>query len=154
GLLISLLLLVNGVNQMGGGKLAPLEYGTAIDNTLAWFAGALSIALYILVFSLFPNGRFVPTWLRWAIVALIPGVFWAVWFLFASSGDTEKSFNQSGLGVAVVLLLVPMVAQVYRYRHVSTPVERQQTKWVVLGVIEGSLLGPVYFSLPIFFPAL
>jgi hypothetical protein len=47
-----------------------------------------------------------------------------------------------------------MATQTYRYRQVSTPVERQQTKWIVLSVIEGVLVGTAYFSLPIVFPAL
>jgi hypothetical protein len=41
---------------------------------------------------------------------------------------------------SLLFLLVPLVvfgslvyAQVYRYRRVSTPVERQQTKWIVFG---------------------
>jgi len=41
-------------------------------------------------------------------------------------------------------------SQVYRYRHVSTPVERQQTKWIVFGVAVG-LLG--FLLLGVFLPA-
>jgi hypothetical protein len=32
-----------------------------------------------------------------------------------------------------------MLAQVYRYRRVSTPLHRQQTKWVVFGIAVGGL---------------
>lgn len=48
-------------------------------------------------------------------------------------------------------------AQVYRYRRVSTPVERQQTKWVVFGVAV-ALIGFLLLAfvplaiLPLFFP--
>ena len=41
-------------------------------------------------------------------------------------------------------------SQIYRYRHVSTPVERQQTKWIVFGVAVG-LLG--FLLLGVFLPA-
>ena len=37
----------------------------------------------------------------------------------------------------VGLLVVGIHAQVHRYRHVSGPAERQQTKWVVAGVVAG-----------------
>jgi len=33
-----------------------------------------------------------------------------------------------------------LFAQLYRYRYVSTPLQRQQTKWVVLGIIVGALV--------------
>jgi signal transduction histidine kinase len=36
--------------------------------------------------------------------------------------------------IGVALLLLGAGAQVYRYRRVSAPAERQQTKWVMLGV--------------------
>ena len=35
---------------------------------------------------------------------------------------------------ALVLYGAIVYSQIYRYRRVSTPVQRQQTKWVVLGV--------------------
>ena len=37
--------------------------------------------------------------------------------------------------VEPLLLSTCLIAQVYRYRRVSTPTERQQTKWVVLGIV-------------------
>jgi hypothetical protein len=32
-------------------------------------------------------------------------------------------------------VLGAIYAQIYRYRHVSTPTERQQTKWVLFGFL-------------------
>jgi hypothetical protein len=34
----------------------------------------------------------------------------------------------------------PVALQIYRYRRVSTPVQRQQTKWVVFGLVSAILL--------------
>jgi hypothetical protein len=39
-------------------------------------------------------------------------------------------------------------SQLYRYRHVSTPVERQQTKWVVFGLVSAEV-GVLIFEVPI-----
>jgi hypothetical protein len=47
------------------------------------------------------------------------------------------------------LFTVVIAAQVYRYRRVSTPTERQQTKWVVFGFIlsAGGYFGMALFTL-------
>ncbi len=92
------------------------------------FLGSIGMSL---LFFVFPNGRFVPRWTRW---------LWAV----SQVGYIAKVFFPSA---PIILLLgqVPLLglvislvaAQIYRYRRVSTPVERQQTKWVVLGVSVG-----------------
>src|SRR5260221_6768467 len=55
-----------------------------------------------------------------------------------------------GLGVSQVLV------QVYRYRRVSSPLERQQTRWVVFGIAValggiGIEIVVLYALLPLFF---
>ena len=47
-----------------------------------------------------------------------------------------------------------MAAQIYRYQRVSNPVERQQTRWEVLGIIAGPLLGVAYYFPLVLFPSL
>jgi hypothetical protein len=51
----------------------------------------------------------------------------------------------------ILLIFVSIIAvQVYRYRRVYTPIERQQTKWLVTGFAGGALLfGFFAFVLPI-----
>ena len=93
---------------------------------------SLFVTLFILVFSLFPSGRFVPHWIRWPIVAFLAGrVFFS--FLLVDLSELQVSAVSLGflvfLGVAAVLV----VAQLHRYRRVSNPLEHQQTKWVVFG---------------------
>src|SRR5215211_2377651 len=39
-----------------------------------------------------------------------------------------------------MIVIGAMYAQIYRYRHVSTPTERQQTKWVLFGILLWCLL--------------
>jgi hypothetical protein len=51
------------------------------------------------------------------------------------------------------LLLSCLCAQVYRFRRVSTPVERQQTKWVVFGFVSAIVVLLVFGIVPsLFFP--
>jgi signal transduction histidine kinase len=92
----------------------------------------LSFCLYLLVFLLFPSGHFEPRWMRWIFVVCF-GV--DALFVFLPSIDVIPNNPVSNVGWLVGLGLMAMIAlaQVYRYRSVSTPLERQQTKWVVFG---------------------
>ena len=80
----------------------------------------------VVFFFLFPNGRFVPRWTRWVAVGFailfIPIAFFP--------GSVPSPLY---LPLPVVLFGSLVYGQVYRYRHVSTMKERQQTKWVVFG---------------------
>jgi len=91
----------------------------------------LFLALFMLVFSLFPTGRFVPHWIRWTIV-----VFLAVNvpFNFFPALATLNIYAVSlGYLVFLVEAALLVIAQLYRYRRVSSLLQRQQTKWVVYG---------------------
>ena len=44
--------------------------------------------------------------------------------------------------------------QIYRYRHISTPVQRQQTKWVVTGIILTLVVNQLFWQPAIWIPAL
>src|SRR5215213_3864085 len=82
---------------------------------------------FVTFFYLFPNGRFVPRWTRWLAIAV--GLLYVPDIFFPGS-----SLDILGGPVFIGFLISLVVAQVYRYRWVSGPVERQQTKWVVSGV--------------------
>ena len=116
-----------------------LLYGTIMAGPLEWAEGfypawpALAVRVVqplflttptVALVVLFPDGRFVPRWTRWLIVSSValvtailylPLVFWGVFM--------------------VVILLGAIYAQIYRYRRVSTPTGRQQTKWVLFGFL-------------------
>jgi hypothetical protein len=112
--------------------------GAACALRPTWPAAALlfqmlgALPLGVALFFVFPSGKWVPRWSPWLILcfipitapsALLPPVvndFWASHPLIGTIAG--------GLGFATLLF-----AQVYRYQRVSTPVERLQTKWVVLG---------------------
>jgi len=116
-----------------------LLYGTIMAGPLEWAEGfyptwpALAVDVVqplflttptVALIALFPDGRLIPRWTRWLILLSIllvmanltlPLVYW---------------------GILVVLMVTGAIyAQAYRYRRVSTPIERQQTKWVVFGFV-------------------
>ena len=92
----------------------------------------LFLILFILVFSLLPSGQFVPHWMRWPIV-----VFIAVQVPFFFFPDALVTLNISDASFGYLLFLggaaTLVVAQMYRYRRVSSLLQRQQTKWVLFG---------------------
>ncbi len=90
----------------------------------------LFVSSFLLVLSLFPTGQFVPRWMRWPIVAFL--VLLVPFSFFPALAALHISAVP--LGFLVFLGEAPflVVAQLYRYRRVSSPLERQQTKWVAL----------------------
>jgi signal transduction histidine kinase len=98
----------------------PLLQSTPILGPLVWpllteMVGFLGIVCMGFFFYLFPNGRFVPRGSRFCMLGWIG--FW-------------------GTAVFLFCLIASQIAlQVYRYRRVSTPVQRQQTKWVIFGFV-------------------
>ena len=78
----------------------------------------------IALIALFPDGRPVPRWTRWLILASIPLVISIVYLPLPYWGVYMSALVSGAI-----------YAQVYRYRYVSTPTERQQTKWVMFGLL-------------------
>jgi signal transduction histidine kinase len=93
---------------------------------------ALGFPSFICFLFLFPNGRFVPEFTRWVAIGF------AVLYVFNAffPGSVLSFTHWSRLLILLVIILVfgsLVFAQLYRYRRISTPEERQQTKWVVFG---------------------
>ena len=104
----------------------------------------MSIYTFVLIF---PNGRFVPRWTRWAV--LFFAVHDVFFYLFPGSiFNIARSFYLLDAVVLSIVICIPILSQLYRYRYVSTPAERQQTKWVVFGVVT-SALGALAFEVPV-----
>lgn len=99
-----------------------------------WLVGGLELLAQVCVptfFLLFPSGRFVPRWTRWGVFVF---VLYFVWYLFLTNAYLGQLTGVLAL-VFAALILGLIGLQVYRYRRVSTFRERQQTKWVVFGLV-------------------
>jgi len=117
--------------------------GISLDYFLTAYFGTPSVLLlaqnlqtplWVLIFCIFPDGRFVPGWTRWLFLLSIFGsasVFVdPAWYTF---------FNT----FTIPLFILITYAQVYRYRRVSNIMERKQTKWVVLSFIVSIVLSVI-----------
>jgi signal transduction histidine kinase len=106
--------------------LSDLEFGLIISSLIG--------PLFVTLFVLFPDGKFVPSWTRWLILlslSIVP----VSYLLEASSFSViDEPLFWVGAVIAAGTLLLVLYAQIYRYRHVSDPSERQQTKWVIYGI--------------------
>ena len=101
----------------------------------------LTFGVFFLVFCLFPNGRFVPSWLGFLPVG------WIGWGVVTICLHEVPGFYSLHLVGFLGALIAIVSTQVYRYRRVSTLEERQQTKWVVWGA-SIAMVGVVALSLP------
>lgn len=124
-LLVSLTLMIGGLVPPG-----PAFPGYAWINQLVIF---LAIVLLYLIFCLFPRGSFQPPWIRWLAILFTllnvldffpKGLFHLPMWLLATY------FVLTFLCINILLGNL-----FYRYRYVSTIIERQQIKWVILSCL-------------------
>ena len=123
---------------LAGQTLPAWRVSVDLMNSVGWGAG-------LVLFYLFPDGRFVPRWTRW--LAAIVATWVLVWpFLPALNPDqwvfpwpfvTKTAWYATGI-----------VAQLFRFMRHSTPVTRQQTKWAVFG-FTAAFTGFILFNLPV-----
>src|SRR5205085_4314988 len=120
---------------------------------LAHVISVLGDNCIVLFFYVFPTGHFVPRWTRLVLVPTL--AYWGFneFFPFAPFNPFFRfPLLNSVLFLGMVGSMV--VVLVYRYWRVSTPVQRQQTKWVVYGVSMGGGGYLVLYSIALFFPPL
>jgi len=90
--------------------------------------GFLAVAAFVVVLFVFPDGRFVPRWTRF----LVPPSVLMLLDVYPGQGRLPPLVLVSWLTFAAGSALF---AWIYRYRRVSSGVERQQTKWVAFGLL-------------------
>ncbi len=126
---------------------SPWSFPAHIMSFLGWFL------CFILFFYVFPSGHFVPSWMRWVFVVFLISGFFNTFFPFAAFNPfyTYQVLNDL---IFIGLIVSIVVIQIYRYRRVSSPAQRQQTKWVVYGVSLGWGGYLVLLTIKLFFPSL
>jgi hypothetical protein len=119
---------------------------------------ALAAVLLIAALVTFPDGRVVPPmalWLPAGMLVLLVAFPDGGRILFALLEDGSTLGWDTGVLVGgwSVLVVAAVISQVYRYRNVSSPSQRQQAKWVMapLGTSIGVLV--VILSVPVVVPS-
>jgi hypothetical protein len=143
-LLVALMLILFGTANI----ISAPELSHSAWHFPAMLLETLHFVTIFLVCSLIPTGRFVPRWTRWLVPAW---VLWRLIFLFFPTLPSADLLNNliwlSGLACISVALI-------YRYRRMSSPMQRQQLKWIVFGGSATTLIVLVTNLPPLIFPAL
>jgi len=103
----------------------------------------LGTGMSLLFLSLFA-GRFVTRWARWLLLCWPVAAF--VYFMFMYSPFYTL--------VWLAALGLLFIAQVYRYRTAASPLQRQQTKWLLFGGSVAVIIAVGLTVLPYLFPSL
>ena len=119
----------------------PILMGLASNGVWNLPASVLSSAGIFMLFllaALFPSGSFVPRWLWLPIVV-------EAWIIFGPSNLTDL-LGPFAVPLELTATLSVIGGQIYRYRHSSTPVQRQQTKWAVSGLVAAIVLNQAFWQ--------
>jgi signal transduction histidine kinase len=120
-----------------GATLTPFMDALAAALRPAWglpitYVQLIGTGCFLVFLYLFPDGRWVPRWTRWLAVV------WVLWLLvtpllfdLSPSGPAINLFDAAALG----WFATGVVAQIYRYLRVSNSLQRQASKWAVLGLV-------------------
>jgi len=82
---------------------------------------------------IFPNGRFVPDRTCWLVLASLLYAPISPLLLNADALFGTATINIMAKLLSFSFVFAGIYAQIYRYRYVSSPTERQQMKWVIYG---------------------
>jgi hypothetical protein len=146
-LLVSLMLMGFSPGTISNGVRFSQWFGPALAAHVSSFLDQINLTILVLVFFLFPTGRFVPRWTRWI---MFMGMGVGIYLIFVPRFDAPAFVDViSGVGYITILLSL-VFAQVYRYRRVSTPAQRQQTKWVVYSLAVTIILAVGLLMIPQF----
>jgi hypothetical protein len=143
-LLVALMLLMFGTVNI----ISPLELSHSAWYFPAMLFTTLHFATVFLVCSLIPSGSFVPRWTRWLVPA------WVLWRLILLFFPALPSADLLNTLIWLSGLACISVAMIYRYQRMSSPIQRQQLKWLVFGGSATILIVLVTNLPPLIFPAL
>lgn len=116
---------------------------------------ALALMFGLALFFLFPDGRFVPGWTRWALVAFILQVL--AWLAIPSLPfnvvdgyglDLRNPLTFVNLIYIMSWFMLGLVAIVVRYRGSADAGQRQQMKWFTLALGIAVVSGFLRYGLP------
>jgi hypothetical protein len=132
--LVSLVLLMYWAGITFPYHLLDLPRGWEVSSAVVALVGVGSILLFMYIF---PDGHFVPRWARW--LALVSIMAFAPSILFPYSSLSLWWHPLLNALVSVGVFGAIALVQIYRYRLVSDFAQRQQTKWVVLGIVAAAV---------------
>lgn len=117
-------------------SLKAYSNSSSILALLTGMIGTLGFTLFFWLAYLFPSGSFVPRWtwipaafflLLVSLINLFPNTLFDI--------NTWHPVLNYGLFLGIIATMI--FAPVYRYRKISTPVQRQQIRWIAFSLVIG-----------------
>jgi hypothetical protein len=115
----------------------PTDALAGISDFWAYYVNIFSSLMWVgvaLLFYTFPDGRFAPGWTWLGMLAWI-GVRASAFLPLSSPLAYANWSTPVEVVIISAIFLTCIGAQIYRYRRVSSALQRQQTKWIVFGLI-------------------
>lgn len=131
---------------------SPLEDSSKTWSNLINFLQAIGEVLSLVVFYIFPNGRFVPRWTRF--FAFIYSGLILVWWYFPDLWFNPlhgRTFNRTPFLSLIFIILVwhgsSLFSLFYRYQRTVNSNLRQQMKWAVFGLTVAFLASTTRYTI-------
>jgi hypothetical protein len=142
-LFVAITLVTNGALISLALMPAPEFLNATIWNGLIEMISLVGLFTSVTLLYVFPDGHPLPRWTRW-----LAGLWFVLIFLALFVPHTAISLTSWSRWVRIAILLFfsgsGVYAQLYRYENVSTPTQRQQTKWAAMG-LAAAAFGPLVF---------
>jgi len=104
------------------------------------FLRSLGNTAPVIIFCLFPDGRFVPRWTRWLLILWVGLNIYDFMFAYPIVSFRDSLWSKFiARPLNTLLIIVGIYAMIFRYRHDAGPLQRQQLKWVMIAVVVGSV---------------
>jgi len=124
----------------------------AIHANLEWMYNLLRIAglgLASLLVYVFPDGQFVPKWVRWGMIGV--GA-WAILYAFALLNPTFLPGSWIDL-VWMIIIAIGLGLQSYRYQHTLSEKESSQIRRMGLVLLVGVAVYVLLWLVELFLPS-
>lgn len=144
----SLFLIVFGVRITNLANMIALTPGYETSGGLILALGDIGVVLFSM---LFPDGKFVPRWLKFIAPLLIITMLGI--YIFPNSPFFWEKMGRTGyLWATTTWYVIGLLASVYRYVQRSTLEQKQQIRWAFIGTMGPFLWFLIFQVLQNFFP--
>jgi len=133
------------------GKLNQFDWAIFWSNEVAWL---LQPALFLHFVLVFPEKRNFIRKHRWVIPAVyLPGLALLVMYVFSltflkANGNLSWDLDRLQMGYLALFFIAAAGALWYCYRRASTPILRQQLKWITRGTILSITPFTLFYVIP------
>ncbi|MBK9604702.1 MAG: serine/threonine protein kinase [Anaerolineales bacterium] len=141
----SIFLITFGVRVTDLANMIALQPGTEFAGGLLLAMGDIGIVLFTM---LFPDGKFTPRWLRFAVPPLV--IMMLGIYLFPNAPFFWDKLGQSYLLITTSWYLVGFFTLINRYFRRATLAHKQQIRWVFIGTL-GPFLWFIIFQVGLSF---